>query len=64
VINYSDQEAQGKILVSNANPINGNDTIAIIDLLSKTTYYRSAIQMRTDGLHVIISPWWAQIFQY
>jgi len=64
VINFSDTQGQGTVIVSNAEPVDGNDTIPVTDLLSGTTFYRSASQMRTDGLYVIINSWYAQIFEY
>lgn len=45
-------------------PVNGNDTIPVTDLLSGDVYYRSASQMRSSGLNVVISSWYAQIFEY
>jgi len=64
VINFSDQIGSGNVVVSNATPINNNDTIPVTDLLSGTTYWRSANEMRTQGLFVVINSWYAQIFQY
>ena len=64
VINYSDAQASGSVIASNAQTKNGNDTIPVTDLLTGTIYYRSASQMRTTGLFVIIQPWNAQIFTY
>jgi hypothetical protein len=64
VVNYSDAEGQGRVLVPDAVPRSGNDTIPVTDLLSGATYYRSAHEMRTQGLYVIIPKWWAQIFSY
>jgi len=65
VINFSStQNAYGSIVLSNAEPVNGNDNITVTDLLSGQVYYRSAQQMRTTGLQVFINSWWAQIFLY
>jgi glycosidase len=64
ILNFSGSEAQGRVIVADAQPVNGNDTIPITDLLTNTTYYRSATDMRTNGLYVIINQWWAQIFTY
>lgn len=65
VINFSDeQQGWGTIVVPDAQPINGNDTIPVTDLLSGEVYYRSANGMRTSGLNVGINSWYAQIFQY
>lgn len=51
-------------MVSNAESVDGNDTIAVTDLLTGNVYYRSATQMRTSGLDVVVNQWWAQIFSY
>jgi len=64
VINYSDQNGSGSVQVTNAQPVNGNDTIPVTDLLSGTVYYRSASQMRNQGLFVVVNSWYAQIFEY
>eukprot|EP01102_Stenamoeba_stenopodia_P008261 TRINITY_DN2358_c0_g1_i2.p1 TRINITY_DN2358_c0_g1~~TRINITY_DN2358_c0_g1_i2.p1 ORF type:complete len:372 (-),score=86.09 TRINITY_DN2358_c0_g1_i2:114-1229(-) len=64
VLNFSGNQAGGSIVVSNAEPVNGNDTIPVTDLLSGDVYYRSASQMRSSGLNVVISSWYAQIFEY
>ncbi|KAN0012235.1 hypothetical protein ACTFIU_007533 [Dictyostelium citrinum] len=64
VLNFSDQQGTGNIILDDAEPINGNDTIPVTDLLSNTTYYRSSEQMRTTGLYVIINSWYGQIFKY
>jgi len=64
VLNYSDQKAGGKVILSDAESKNGSDNIEIVELLSGTTYWRSAEQMRTDGLTVVVNSWYAQIFSY
>jgi len=64
VVNFSNQTGMGDIVVSNAEPVNGNDTIPVTDLLTGDTYWRSAKEMRTSGLSVIVDSWYAQIFQY
>jgi len=64
VINYSDQNGSGTVKVANAQPVNGNDTIPVTDLLTNNVYYRSASQMRTQGLFVVVNSWYAQIFEY
>ncbi|KAF2077465.1 hypothetical protein CYY_001238 [Polysphondylium violaceum] len=64
VLNFTGQDASGNIVLDDAEPLNGNDTIAVTDLLSSTTYYRSAEEMRTSGLFVIINSWYGQIFKY
>eukprot|EP01114_Cavostelium_apophysatum_P001196 TRINITY_DN11013_c0_g1_i1.p2 TRINITY_DN11013_c0_g1~~TRINITY_DN11013_c0_g1_i1.p2 ORF type:complete len:158 (+),score=28.48 TRINITY_DN11013_c0_g1_i1:1158-1631(+) len=64
VINYSGDTGSTNVIVSNAQPINGNDTIPVTDLLSGTKYWRSAKMMQTQGLDVVVNSWYAQIFQY
>jgi len=64
VVNYSDTQASGYIKVANAEPMAGNDIIPVRDMLTDTTYERSASTMRTVGLSVLINSWWAQIFEY
>ncbi|EFA77836.1 hypothetical protein PPL_09334 [Heterostelium album PN500] len=64
VLNFSDTQGSGSIILSDAQPINGNDTIPVTDLLSGTTYFRSAQQLRTTGLFVVVNTWYGQIFKY
>eukprot|EP01125_Pyxidicula_operculata_P014837 TRINITY_DN4994_c0_g1_i1.p1 TRINITY_DN4994_c0_g1~~TRINITY_DN4994_c0_g1_i1.p1 ORF type:complete len:512 (+),score=87.70 TRINITY_DN4994_c0_g1_i1:405-1940(+) len=64
VINFSDTDGSGSVVLSDAQPINGNDTIPVTELFSNTVYQRSAKEMRTTGLNVVVSSWSAQIFQY
>jgi hypothetical protein len=64
VINYSDAEGVGSVVVSNAVAPGGTDDLTITELLSGQSYVRSASQMRTSGLLVIIPAWYAQIFAY
>jgi glycosidase len=64
VVNYSDTQGEGRVILSDAAPVNGNDTIAVTELFSGITYYRSAKDLRTNGLYVIVNQWWAQIFSY
>ncbi|KYQ99996.1 hypothetical protein DLAC_03492 [Tieghemostelium lacteum] len=64
VLNFSDQEASGSIVLDDATPINGNDTIPLTDLLSGTTYYRNVNDLNSTGLFVIINSWYGQIFKY
>jgi len=64
IINYSGSQGSGNVVVADAQPVKGNDTIPITDLLSGTVYYRSASTMRNQGLYVIVNQWWAQIFSY
>lgn len=64
VVNYSDDTGAGAVVLSDAAPINGNDTIPVTDLLSNQTWQRSAKEMQTSGLFVVIDAWSAQILKY
>jgi len=64
VINYSDRQGQGSIVCPLAQPVGGNDTIPVTELLTGTVYPRSAKEMSTSGLYVIVNPWAVQLFQY
>ena len=58
------QQGWGTIVLPDAQAQNGNDTIAVTDLLTGDTYYRSATALRTTGLNVGINSWYGSIFQY
>jgi len=64
VVNYSDTQGSGNIVLSNAEAVGGNDTIPVRDLITDITYQRSAASLRSSGLSVVIPSWWAQIFEY
>eukprot|EP01100_Stratorugosa_tubuloviscum_P010254 TRINITY_DN437_c0_g3_i1.p1 TRINITY_DN437_c0_g3~~TRINITY_DN437_c0_g3_i1.p1 ORF type:complete len:526 (+),score=213.75 TRINITY_DN437_c0_g3_i1:58-1635(+) len=64
VLNFSDQQGSGRVILSNAYSDNGSDTIDIVDLLSGEHYARSASEMRTQGLFVVVDSWYGQIFSY
>eukprot|EP01101_Sappina_pedata_P009372 TRINITY_DN544_c0_g2_i1.p1 TRINITY_DN544_c0_g2~~TRINITY_DN544_c0_g2_i1.p1 ORF type:complete len:532 (+),score=136.62 TRINITY_DN544_c0_g2_i1:127-1596(+) len=64
VINFTPNQGSGSIVLPDASPVNGNDTIPVTDLLSGTTWYRSAQEMKTSGLGVVINSWYAQILKY
>eukprot|EP01106_Pelomyxa_sp_JSP_P005480 TRINITY_DN1868_c0_g1_i2.p1 TRINITY_DN1868_c0_g1~~TRINITY_DN1868_c0_g1_i2.p1 ORF type:complete len:375 (+),score=96.90 TRINITY_DN1868_c0_g1_i2:141-1265(+) len=61
VINYSDTQGSGYVVVPD---VTGSSTVTITELFSGTQYSRSAPDMRSTGLNVIIPCWSAQIFQY
>eukprot|EP00762_Andalucia_godoyi_P004687 ANDGO_03533.mRNA.1 hypothetical protein (macronuclear) len=63
VINYSSSSAGGTVVVPDATAASG-DTITITDLLSGQSFQRSASQMRTTGLVVVVNSYFAQIFSY
>jgi len=64
VINYSDTQASGSIVCPLAKPVNGNDQIDVTDLLTGTVYPRSAKEMSTTGLVVVLNSWSVQMFEY
>ncbi|KAJ5078319.1 alpha-14-glucan:maltose-1-phosphate maltosyltransferase [Anaeramoeba ignava] len=64
VINFTGSTAYGHVVVSDAYGKDGSDNIDITELFTGTVYQRSASQMRSEGLTVIIDPWFAQIFSY
>jgi hypothetical protein len=64
VVNYSDSPGAGAIILSDAQPVNGNDTIPVTDLISQQTWMRSANQMQSSGLFTVIQPWSCQILKY
>merc|ERR1712137_198466 len=64
VFNFSDDYATGHILLTNAEPDNGQDTIPIFELLSNQTFLRQASTLRNSGLCVVLDPWQIQIFKY
>eukprot|EP00698_Gefionella_okellyi_P023976 TRINITY_DN8342_c0_g1_i1.p1 TRINITY_DN8342_c0_g1~~TRINITY_DN8342_c0_g1_i1.p1 ORF type:complete len:524 (-),score=84.56 TRINITY_DN8342_c0_g1_i1:420-1991(-) len=64
VINFSASEASANVTVADAEPVSGQDLIPVTDLLEDQVYMRSAAQMRSQGLSVVVNQWWAQIFKY
>eukprot|EP00768_Dysnectes_brevis_P002888 gnl/Dysnectes_brevis/2107_a2444_2013.p1 GENE.gnl/Dysnectes_brevis/2107_a2444_2013~~gnl/Dysnectes_brevis/2107_a2444_2013.p1 ORF type:complete len:508 (+),score=96.26 gnl/Dysnectes_brevis/2107_a2444_2013:49-1572(+) len=64
VVNYSDTSGSGSIILPNAYSQSGGDTIVVQDILNDQSYSRSASDMRSSGLYVIVDAWWAQIFKY
>lgn len=64
VVNYSDTTGAGSVVLSDAQPINGNDTIPVTDLMSGQTWMRSAHALSTTGLLTVIQPWSCQILKY
>ena len=65
VFNFGPNKEWDTIKLPDATPApNGNDTVPVTDLLSGTIYYRSAAEMRNQGLVVGINSWWGQILQY
>lgn len=64
VINYSTQKGSGAVILSDATPRNGNDNIPVTDLLTGITYTRSARQMQTQGLFVVLDSYSGQFLSY
>jgi len=64
VINFSDAEGSGSIVCPEAQPVNGNDTIHVTELLTGTIFTQSAVQMSSSGLGVVVGSWSVQMFQY
>jgi len=64
LINYSTQTGSGAVLLSDAMPRNGNDTIPVTELFTSTVYWRSAQQIRSQGLYVVIDAFATQFFKY
>src|SRR3989338_8468314 len=64
VVNYADSAGSGAIVIADASPVHGNDTIPVVDIWNDITYYRSVSILKTTGLFVIVNPYDYQIFQY
>lgn len=64
VVNYSDTTGAGAVVLNDAQPINGNNTITVTDLLSKQSWDRSVKELQSSGLFVVIQPWSCQIIKY
>lgn len=60
IVNYSNQKTSGTVKVPDAE----GDVITLTDLLTGTSYQRNARELREQGLHVILDPWKAHIFEY
>jgi len=64
VLNYSGNQVSGSVVCPLAQPNNGNDIIPVTELLTGTVYQRSAKQMSTSGLIVVLDSWSVQMFDY
>jgi len=65
VINFSDTEGWGNVVLADAQPgPNNNDTIPVTELFTNQVFYRSAASLRTAGLTVGVNSWYAQVFKY
>lgn len=61
VVNFSEVRAGGQVVVSD---VSGSGTVTITELLTGAKFDRSAPEMRSSGLFVVVDPWSAQIFSY
>lgn len=64
VVNYSDATGAGAVVLNDAQPIQGNNSIPVTDLLTGQTWERSASELQSSGLFVVIQPWTCQILKY
>lgn len=64
VINFSEQQAWGNVQVADAFGGDGSDNVELTDLLTGTSFSRSANELRTSGLVVGLPAWQAHIFAY
>jgi len=62
VVNYSHDKGSGRVVLDVES--GSDDTIQITELLSDKSYARSANELRTVGLMVVLEAWDAQIFSY
>ena len=64
IVNFSDTEGWGNVVLPDATGDGGGDAIEVLEMLTNTTYARSAAALRSTGLVVGVAPWSAQIFRY
>jgi len=64
VINYSTAMGTGNVQLVDALPFQGNDSVPVTDLLTGTTYWRSAQELKTKGLYVVVEAFSGQFFKY
>lgn len=64
IINFSGSQGQGNIILRDAQSPTGSDTYTITDILTGQNFDRSANEMRTRGLGVLLRGWEGQIFKY
>jgi hypothetical protein len=64
VVNFSDTEGWGNVVIDDVQGEGGSDTLTITELFTGTDYQRSASQLRSSGLTCGLKPWTAQIFSY
>lgn len=56
--------AGGAIVLSDAPQPASGDMITVTELMTSTPYSRSASDLRSSGLFVVLGAWSVQIFQY
>lgn len=61
VVDFSEVAAGGAVVVPD---VSGSGTVTITELMSGTQYQRSAEEMRSSGLYVILDKFSGQIFSY
>ncbi|GAM27980.1 hypothetical protein SAMD00019534_111560 [Acytostelium subglobosum LB1] len=64
VVNFSNVTGSGRIILNDAEPHQGRDIVPVSELLTGVTYQRSAHEMKSEGLFVIVNSWSGQIFKY
>eukprot|EP00276_Gloeochaete_wittrockiana_P005463 CAMPEP_0184646124 /NCGR_PEP_ID=MMETSP0308-20130426/2763_1 /TAXON_ID=38269 /ORGANISM="Gloeochaete witrockiana, Strain SAG 46.84" /LENGTH=480 /DNA_ID=CAMNT_0027075825 /DNA_START=104 /DNA_END=1546 /DNA_ORIENTATION=+ len=64
IVNYSDQMADARLPLDNASARDGKDDIEVEDLLTGNKFVRSAKEMASAGLHVVLGPFTGHIFKY
>lgn len=72
VINFTEHEQSGRIVIPNVQPVVDTqrtppifyDVVPVRELLTEVTYLRSVKTMRTIGLTVVISRFNGQLFEY
>jgi glycosidase len=64
IVNFTPNQEFGQVILSDAQAPNGGDWYMITELMTGTQYNRSAQEMRTSGLGVVVPAWNGQIFAY
>ncbi|MBK8254688.1 MAG: alpha-amylase [Polyangiaceae bacterium] len=61
VVNWSNRHVQGYLPLGHL-PLSG-DTVTLLDQLTGIVYTRNVPDLRSPGLHVILAPWQAHVFE-
>jgi len=64
IFNSNEEGVPGTIKVPDAQPRGGGDNVVLKDLLTGNEFTRNAKELRENGLHVVVSRWFAHIFEY